>query len=86
MWTNRMMEQRQHCAASLGSGPGSGLGSRLGRCFGNELAEKSALPHDLRRIALTKKLSSKPGSKATEQCRPARSRNTSAELSDNLTP
>src|SRR5215472_15533373 len=35
MWTNRMMEQRQHCAASL--------------------AEKSALPHDLPRIVLTKK-------------------------------
>src|SRR6516164_4534032 len=35
MWTNRMMEQRQHCTASL--------------------AEKSALPHDLPRIVLTKK-------------------------------
>jgi hypothetical protein len=67
------MEQRQHCAASLCSSPGSELGRDIdgdpGRCFGNELAEKSALPHDLKRIALTKKLSSKPGSKATEQSR-----------------
>jgi len=39
MRTNRMVEQRQHCAASLGS----------------ELAEKSALQHDLLRIVLTKK-------------------------------
>src|SRR5215472_6054653 len=39
MWTNRIVEQRQHCAASLAS----------------DLAEKSALPHDLSRIVLTKK-------------------------------
>jgi hypothetical protein len=52
-----MVEQGQHCAASLGCNFGSD--------FGGELAEKSALPHDLRRIALTKKLSSKPASKAT---------------------
>jgi hypothetical protein len=55
------MEQRQHCAATLGTDPGSDFGSDLG----NALAEKSALPHDLRRIALTKKLWSKPASKAT---------------------
>jgi hypothetical protein len=47
------MEQGQHCAASLGTD------------LAGKLAEKSALPHDLRRIALTKKLSSKPASKAT---------------------
>jgi hypothetical protein len=51
------MEQRQHCAASLGTD--------LGSNFGGKLAEKSALPHDLWRIALTKKLWSKPASKAT---------------------
>src|SRR6516165_12276776 len=39
MWTNRMVEQRQHCAASLVS----------------DLAENSAFPHDLPRIVLTKK-------------------------------
>src|SRR5262249_43823314 len=61
MRANRMMEQRQHCAATLGTDPGSDPGSDLG----NTLAEKSALPHDLRRIALTKKLWSKPASKAT---------------------
>src|SRR6516165_9084487 len=43
MWTNRMVEQRQHCATSLGSD------------LGSNLAEKSALPHDLSRIVLTKK-------------------------------
>jgi hypothetical protein len=51
------MEQRQHCAATLGTDPGSDLGSDLG----NALAEKSALPHDLRRIALTKKTLVKTG-------------------------
>jgi hypothetical protein len=52
-----MVEQRQHCAAILGSNFGGDLGS--------DLAEKLALPHDLWRIALTKKLWSKPASKAT---------------------
>jgi hypothetical protein len=47
-----MVEQGQHCAASLGD-------------LASDLAEKSALPHDLWRIALTKKLWSKPASKAT---------------------
>jgi hypothetical protein len=37
------MEQRQHCAASLAE------------ILAEILAEKSALPHDLLRIALTKK-------------------------------
>jgi hypothetical protein len=56
-----MVEQRQHCAASLGTDPGSHFGGDVG----SDLAEKSALPHDLWRIALTKKLWSKPASKAT---------------------
>jgi hypothetical protein len=55
------MEQRQHCAASLGTDVTSSFGVDLG----SDLAAKSALPHDLWRIALTKKLWSKPASKAT---------------------
>jgi hypothetical protein len=60
-----MVEQRQHCAASPGGDPGSNFGGDVS----GELAEKPALPHDLWRIALTKKLWSKPASKATGQWR-----------------
>jgi hypothetical protein len=71
------MEQRQHCAASLGTD--------LGSNFGGKLAEKSALPHDLWRIAHEKTLV-KTGLQSNRNNVDSAFSNTSCALSDNLTP